>query len=84
MIYNNFNKVIPEMYDTLVILNLHHIIWDSYIHIIMSGHLVVEDRGIYAETHLALARSQNTGTGILGHIFTKDKRQRKLPFFAGR
>lgn len=45
----------------------------------MSSHLAVEGRGICAETHLALARSQNTRTGILG-LLTKDKGQRKLPF----
>jgi len=26
----------------------------------------VEDRRLFAETHLALARSQNTGNGFLG------------------
>lgn len=32
----------------------------------MSGLHAEEDRSIYAETHLAMARRQNTGTGILG------------------
>lgn len=34
----------------------------------MSGRLEAEDRSLYAETHLAGARSQNTGNGILGII----------------
>lgn len=35
----------------------------------MSGpHCAGEDRKADADTHLAMARSQNTGTGILGDI----------------
>ena len=37
----------------------------------MSGLLGEEDRKADADTHLAAARSQNTGTGILG--YTKEK-----------
>lgn len=43
----------PGIHDTPVILNLHELIRDSYINRIMSGHLAVEDRGLFAETHLA-------------------------------
>ena len=40
----------------------------------MSGlHIAGEDRKTDADTHLAVARSQNTETGILGN--TKDKGQ---------
>ena len=40
-----------------------------------------EGRKADADTHLAAARSQNTGTGILG--YTKDKRQpcKRLSFY---
>lgn len=55
------------MFDTSVILNLHHFKRDSYISKTMSGHhLAVEDRRLDAVAHLAYARSQNTETGILG------------------
>ena len=43
----------PGMCDTPVILNLQDLIRDSYIYKIMSGHQAVEDRGLFAETHLA-------------------------------
>jgi len=55
------------MFDTPVILNLHDVIRDSYILKWMSGHLgSVEGRSLSAVTHLARARRQNTGNGILG------------------
>ena len=40
----------------------------------------VEDRKTDAVTHLALARSQNTGNGILG--VTKDKSESETKMFA--
>lgn len=69
------------MYDTLVILNLQILKWESNIFEWMSSHRnAVEDRSLSEGTHLAWARSQNTGNGILG-INTNDKRQLRLPFF---
>ena len=63
------------MCDTLVILNLHYFKRDSYISVICQAIIyAVEDRKADADTHLAVARSQNTGTGILG-IYTKDEGQ---------
>ena len=50
----------PGMCDTPVFLNLHLLLWDSYITDRMSGRLVsVEGRTSAADTHLAFARSQN-------------------------
>lgn len=61
------------MFDSPVILNLHHFKRDSYISERMSGRQqAAEGRESDAVAHLALARSQNTGNGILGD-FTKDK-----------
>ena len=61
------------MCDNLVILNLQYFKRDSYISKKMSSHhVVVEGRNLDAVAHLAVARSQNTGNGILG-IFAKDK-----------
>ena len=53
-------KQLPGMFDTPTFLNLHLLLWDSYISNWMSGRLVsVEDRRLVADTHLAFARSQN-------------------------
>ena len=70
MFYNKFRK--PEMFDNSVILNLHYFKRDSYISVICQalGH-AGEGRKADAVAHLAVARSQNTETGILGS--TKDK-----------
>lgn len=58
---------IPEMYDNLVILNLHYFKRDSYISVICQASICAEEgRKADAVAHLASARSQNTGTGILG------------------
>ena len=55
------------MFDNPVILNLHLFKRDSYISVIcQASELAVEDRKTDADAHLAAARSQNTGTGILG------------------
>jgi hypothetical protein len=73
--------MIPEMFDTLAILNLHYFKRDSYIIKLMPSHLGMEGSDLVAETHLADARSQNTGTGISG-ISTKDDRgSLGYPFF---
>ena len=50
-----------------VILNLHYFQRDSYIVKQMSGlRFAVEGRNLTAVAHLAFARSQNTGNGIIG------------------
>lgn len=47
----------PGMCDTPAFLNLHLLLWDSYITDRMSGRLVsVEGRTSAADTHLAFAR----------------------------
>lgn len=69
------------MFDTSVILNLHYFKRDSYISVICQAVIyAAEGRKADAVTHLAVARSQNTGNGILG--YTKEKRQllMQLPF----
>ena len=54
------------MCDTPVILNLHYFKRESYISVICQASVAVEDRKADADTHLAVARSQNTGNGISG------------------
>ena len=55
------------MRDAPDILNLQYFKRDSYISVIcQASDFVVEDRKADAVTHLAFARSQNTGNGILG------------------
>ena len=57
------------MFDNLVILNLQYFKRESYISVICQAiDFAVEGRKADADTHLAGARSQNTGTGILGNI----------------
>ena len=57
------------MFDTLVVLNLQYFKRESYISVICQAiDIAVEGRKADADTHLAGARSQNTGTGILGNI----------------
>ncbi len=71
---------IPGVFDTPDILNLHYFKRDSYIDKLMSGrHCAAEDSGLFAVTHLAVARSQNSGTGILG--LTEDKKAALAAFF---
>ena len=45
----------PTLYD-----------WDSYILAWKSSHHAVEDGSAYAVAHLAIARTQNAGNGIVG------------------
>ena len=60
------------MHDTSVILNLQYFKRDSYISVICQAVIyAAEGRKADAVTHLAIARSQNTGNGILG--YTKEK-----------
>ena len=55
------------MLDTLVILNLQNFKRDSYIFVICQASIYAgEDKKANADTHLAVARSQNTEIGILG------------------
>lgn len=55
------------MFDTSVILNLQYFKRDSHISVIcQASDIAGEDRKADAVAHLALARSQNTETGILG------------------
>ena len=59
----------PGMFDTPVVLNLQYFKRESYISVICQAiDFAVEGRKADADTHLAGARSQNTGTGILGNI----------------
>ena len=61
------------MCDTSGILNLQYFKRDSYIALRMSGliNFSVEGRSKVAVAHLAVARSQNTGNGILGILLEK-------------
>ena len=62
------------MFDTPVILNLHYFKRDSYISVICQAVIyAAEGRKADAVTHLAFARSQNTGNDISG--LAKDMRQ---------
>ena len=70
----------PGMCDTPAFLNLHLLLWDSYITDRMSGRLVsVEGRTSVADTHLAFARSQNCRKRHFG--CTKDEKQPQGCFF---
>ena len=63
--YNMCKK--PGVYEAPVILNLQYFKRKSYISVIcQASEDVVEDRKADADIHLARARSQNTGNGILG------------------
>ena len=71
------------MFDTPDILNLHDIKRDSYICKRMSGRLEsAEGRSLHAVAHLALARSQDSGTGILGEEQKKGQSGNRLSFFS--
>lgn len=55
------------MCDTPLFLNLHLRLWDSYIVDRMSSrHYAAEGRREIAVAHLAVARRQKKGNGILG------------------
>ena len=54
------------MCDNPVILNLQILKRESYISVICQAIIAVEDKKADADTHLAKARRQNTGNGILG------------------
>ena len=54
------------MCDNPVILNLQILKWESYISVICQAIIALEDKKADADTHLAEARRQNTGNGILG------------------
>ena len=56
----------PGMCEASVILNLQYFKRESYISVICQASYAVEDRKADADTHLAVARSQNTGNGISG------------------
>ena len=61
-----YNEYKPGMCDNPVILNLQILKRDFYISVICQATIAVEDRKADAKTHLAEARRQNTGNGILG------------------
>lgn len=64
--YNNFSDHLGCSI-TSVILNLQNFKWDSYISVICQASIYAgEDKKADADTHLAVARSQNTETGISG------------------
>ena len=69
--YNMYITKPPEVFDHPVFLNLHHFKRNSNIFESMSGlpKQSVEDRSSFEGIHLAIARSQKTGTGTLGNIF---------------
>ena len=55
------------MFDTPVVLNLQYFKRESYISVICQAiDFAVEGRKADAVAHLAVARTQNTGNGILG------------------
>ena len=55
------------MFETSVFLNLQYFKRDSYISVICQAiDFAVEGRKADAVAHLAVARTQNTGNGILG------------------
>ncbi len=54
------------MYDNFWYFEPTILIWDSYIFPVMSGPLAREGRAGFAVTHLACARIQKSGAGILG------------------
>ena len=58
----------PGMCDHPVILNLQILKRESYISVICQAIIAVEDKKADADTHLAEARRQNTGNGILGDL----------------
>ena len=66
--YNVLRTKPPEVFDHPVFLNLHHFKRNSNIFEPMSGLLKqsVEGRSSFEGIHLAIARSQKTGTGTLG------------------
>lgn len=70
------------MFDTPGILNLHDTKRDSYICKWMSGRLEsAEGRSLHAVAHLAMARSQDSGTGILGEAQKIGQSGNRLPSF---
>ena len=69
--YNNSSRNL-ECTTTSVILNLQNFKRDSYISVIcQASDIAGEDRKTDADTHLAVARSQNTGPAFWGT--TKEK-----------
>ena len=55
----------PGVFDTLVILNLHFMIGiPTFLHGSQAT-IAVEDGSAYAVAHLAIARTQNAGNGIV-------------------
>lgn len=79
MSYNIFRKRTkqPGVYENPVILNLQNFKRDAYISVIcQAAESAAEDRKADAAAHLAAARSQNTGNGILG-VLQKRKDGRK-------
>ena len=66
--YSHIINSEPGMCDNPVILNLQILKWESYISVICRAILAVEDKKTDADTHLAEARRQNTGNGILGDL----------------
>ena len=67
--YNHLYIKIPGMFDNPVILNLHLLLWDSYIADWMSSrHYAAEGRREVAVTHLALLGVKIAGNGILGYF----------------
>ena len=59
----------PEMFDTLVVLNLQYFKRESYISVICQAiDFSIESKKADWGTQLSGAKSQNTGTGILGNI----------------
>ena len=61
---------------------LHYFKRDSYISVICQASVLEEEgRKADADTHLAVARSQNTGNGIPGTIPKMRQSLARLPFY---
>lgn len=69
------------MCDNPVILNLHFLNWDSKFLRLCQASFAVEGKSLSEVTHLALARSQNAGTGILGFNFELRRQSLWTAFF---
>jgi len=78
--YNNLSNYL-RCSITSVILNLQNFKRDSYISVICQASIYAgEDKKADADTHLAVARSQNTETGILGNVQKRKGSHVRLSF----
>ncbi len=72
--YNHIYAKIPGVFDNPIILNLHLLLWDSYIAVCNVRPPFAAEGSAYGCGYPpSFARSQNIGNGILG--VTKEKRE---------